>query len=204
MRPTSVVLLVCIAMACPPARADSAGETRLREALRSTTSQLRSLEDERAKWQVKEGELQKDLEVLRKQLATRPAAAKGGDRKVAELDRRLAEQTEATSALKTANGKLTESLAQCENTARDASDTARSKEDERIQLAKQVSSLTERLSAAGTKNARMYNIGKELVDWVSNINVESAVEPLVGVKRVELENAAQDYEDKLLEQKVKP
>ena len=192
------------------ARPDPASETRLREALRSTTSQLRSLEDERGKWQAKEAELQKEIESLRSQLAAAKQAAgsggdrRGGDRKAAELDRRLSEQTAANTALKEANGKLGESLSQCEKAARDAGDAARSKEDERARLAADVGSLKGRLVAAEAKNTRLFSVGKEILAWALRDDISETGQTILGLERVKLENAAQDYEDKLLEQKVNP
>lgn len=181
--------------------ADAAGESRLREALRSATAQLQALEDERAGWRAKETQSQKEVESLRKQLAAaRQAAGKGGGRQLGDLNQRLAEQAEAAA-------KATQSLAQCQNTARDAAETARAKEEERARLAVQAATLAERGAACEAKNARMYAVGKDVIDWLSNVGVVAALaarEPFLGLKRVELENAAQDYEDKLLEQKVKP
>ena len=210
MRSTSVVLLAFLLTAAlrpVTARADPATETRLREALRSATSQLRTLEDEHGKRQSKEAEQQKEIESLRSQLAKpRPAPGRGGGRRVAELEQRVAELSDANAALREANGKLNASVAQCEKATQGASEAARSKEDERARLAAQVSSLDDRLSASEARNGRMYKVGKDIIDWLSKVGVGAAIaarEPFLGMKRVELENVAQDYEDKLLEQKVK-
>ncbi len=203
MRSISPFLLTIHVIAtalCPAmAGADSAGETRLREALRSATTQLRALEDERGTWQAKEAELRKELESLRKHLASAKQTPASG-RSLTELKQRLAEQNEA-------NAKLTDSLAQCQNAGRDAAENARAKEDQRARLAGEVTSLSERLDRTEAKNARMYKVGKDIIDWLSNVGMGAALlarEPFLGLKRVELENLAQDYEDKLLEQKVKP
>ncbi len=210
MRFRSAVLMVCAAaLALRPAlaSADAAGETRLREALRTATTQLRALEDERGAWQAKEAQLQKELESLRKQAST-PPPPRAGDRGAAELSRRLDEKSKAADELEA-------SLAQCRAAARDAADATRAKEEgERTRLAAQMTQLTERAAALETKgaacearNARMYKVGKDIIDWLSNVGVGAALaarEPFLGLKRVELENTAQDYQDKLLEQKVKP
>jgi chromosome segregation ATPase len=211
MRPASAVLLACVAVAvlhpCS-ALADAATETRLREALRSATSQLRTLEDERGKRQSKEAEQQKELESLRGQLAKpKQAPGRGGGRRVAELEQRVAELSDANAALREANGKLNASVAQSEKATQEASEAARSKEDERARLAAQVSSLHSQLSASEARNGRLYKVGKDIIDWLSKVGVGTALaarEPFLGVKRVELENVAQGYEDKLLEQKAKP
>ena len=47
----------------------------------------------------------------------------------------------------------------------------------------------------------MYQVGKDLIAWLEQIGVGG--EPMFGWKRVQLENIAQDYEDKLYEKKVK-
>lgn len=197
MRLSSSLLLSCLTVAAlhpASARADAATETRLREALRATTAQLRTLEDERAKWQANEG-LQKEVESLRKDLAAaKQSQAKGG----AGLNRKLAEQAEA-------NVKLAESLKQCLATSQEATTALTAKEEERARLAAESTSLSQRLSASEIRNLRMYKVGKSIIDWLNNLGVAAAIgarEPFLGIKRVELENIAQDYEDKLLEQRA--
>lgn len=206
VRPVVLAASLAAAALCPPmASADGPAEARLREALRSTTSQLQALEDERGKWQAKEAELHKEVESLRSQLAqAKLAAGRGGARKSAELERRLADQAAADSALKEAHAKLGESLSQCEKAAREASEAARAKEDERARLAGDVSSLERRLAAAGAKNARMFAVGKEILQWALRDDIGETGQTVLGLERVKLENAAQDYEDDLLDQKVKP
>jgi chromosome segregation ATPase len=197
-----VASLCAVALRPLSAKADSAVEVRLREALRSTTSQLRALEDERARWQAKEPEQAKELESLRKELAgARRGAARDGDRK---LSGRLAEQTEAIAKLAEANARLNEALAQCQKAAGAAEETGRAGEAGRTRLAAEVAELKKRLSASEARNERMYRVGKQIVDWASNADLTSAREPLLGLKRVELENAAQDHEDKLLQEKARP
>jgi septal ring factor EnvC (AmiA/AmiB activator) len=202
MRLSAILLLAGVVVAAfrpCAAVADAATETRLREALRTATSQLGALEDERASWQGKEAALQKELDSLRSELATaKRSHGKASD--VAELNRRVAEQAET-------NGKLTQSLAQCQSATREAGGAAQAGEDERARLAAQVAAFTEKLAASEARNGRMYAVGKEIIDWLSKVGVGGALaarEPLLGLKRVELENAAQDYADKLLDQKAKP
>jgi hypothetical protein len=208
MRPTSSVLMACAvatAMGSGAARAaDSGTEARLREALRSATSQLRALEDERAKWQASDAEQKRELESLRNQLAAAPKApppSRASGRCLEDLQSCQVEQVEhaATAA------KLKESLARCEVAARDAAAAAHSQdetEQARVKAAAaDMASLTERGRSCETKNARMYRVAKEILDqlWKSG-----GGEPILGLKRVEVENFAQDAEDKLLEAKVKP
>jgi chromosome segregation ATPase len=177
------------------ARADAASEGRLRDALRAATAQLRALEDERATWQARETASRKELDLLRAQ--ARSAQAPRGDRReLSELKERLAERTEAASA-------AAEALVRCE-AARD--EAARAGQDERGRLSAENTSLAERLAAAEAKNERLYRVGKDIIDWLSRVGVGAALaarEPVLGLKRVELENAAQDHEDALIEQRIR-
>ncbi len=209
MRPTSTVLMawaVAAAMGSSAARAaDSGTEARLREALRSATAQLRALEDDRAKWQASDAEQKKELESLRKQVAAAPKApppSRASARCLDNLQTCQVEQIEQAAAA----AKLRESVVECERKARDSAESARTrdeKEQARVQAATaaQVSTLTEHARACEAKNSRMYQVAKEILDrlWKT-----SGGDPILGLKRVEAENFAQDAEDKLLEAKVKP
>ena len=49
-------------------------------------------------------------------------------------------------------------------------------------------------------------MGNDILDWLSKAGFGDALlarEPLIGIKRVELENIEQDYQDKLLDQRVR-
>ncbi len=204
MRLSSAALVAFAASAAfhPSAsRADGPGDTRLREALRTTTSQLRALEDERSTWQAKEAALQKELETLRAQAkAAGGVSSRASDRSLAELRRKVADQAEASA-------KVQEALAQCQAAVRDGAEAARVREDERLRLKADATDLGARLAASEARNARLYRVGKDIVDWLSRVGVSGAIaarEPFLGLKRVEMEKIAQDYEDKLLEEKAKP
>ncbi|HYV67957.1 MAG TPA: hypothetical protein VE964_17080, partial [Myxococcales bacterium] len=122
--------------------ADASTETRLRDALRTTASQLRALEEEQARWKEKEGQYKAELESLREQLAAarKDGAKQGGKREADRLAQSLAEQSEARA-------KLTESLAQCQKAVRETSEAARAGEEERARQAGRLDGLTARAAA---------------------------------------------------------
>ncbi len=201
MRRSSMGALVAMAAILGPAvaRADSGTEARLREALRSAAAQVRALESEKAQWQSADAEQKQALEALRKQLveAQRRPAARAPDRSAADLKECQAEQLSSAADA----AKLRDDLAQCESSAREAA-AARAQQEERAKVASaEAAALAEQRKACEAKNARMFEIAKSVLDqlWKSG-----AGEPLLGLKRVEVENFAQDAEDKLLETKVKP
>lgn len=181
-----------VALASTEARGDAATEARLRDALRSSTAQLRALEDEKARWQKTEAELRAELQTLRG--LPPPVAPKSTDRAVANLNRRVGE-------LNDANAKLRASLSKCEAGGGQRPGAAEATDEERKQLNAQVTSLKERLVTSEEKNLEMYQVGKDLLVWLEKIGVGG--EPFFGWKRVELENVAQEYADRLLEKKVK-
>ncbi len=205
MRPLSATLLSLGAVAALlplHAKADAAVEARLRDALRAATAQVRALEDERAAGQAREASLKKELETLRMQPKTAAACrpADRSDRELADLRRRLAEQSESAE-------KLSQGLDQCQAAEREGAEAARRKEDERGRLAGETAALHERLVVVEAKNERLYQLGKEIIEWLADMGVGAALaarEPFLGLRRVELENVAQNFEDMLLEQKVKP
>jgi chromosome segregation ATPase len=195
MRPFLLLLVLSTG-----ARADGAGEARLREALRAATGQLHALEDEQAGWKAKEAQYKKELEELRAQLATAQAAPKREDgARLARLNEKLAQETQA-------QGKLAESLSRCEKSLLESGEEARKAEAERVKITGQIDGLTARTASCETKNTRLYGVGKSILDWLDKVGPGAALaarDPFLGLKRVELENVAQDYQDKLLEQRIR-
>jgi hypothetical protein len=119
--------------------------------------------------------------------------------RVSRLNDKLAQESEA-------RGKLTESLSRCEKSLADSSDEARKAEAERVKATGQIDGLTARAAACEAKNTKLYGVGKSILDWLNKAGPGTALaarEPFLGLKRVELENTAQDYEDKLLEQRIR-
>jgi hypothetical protein len=193
-----------VVLAPARASADSPTEARLRDALRTSTQQLRALEDERTHWQATDATQKKEIESLKAELAaqSQKLRAQGA---WSEAKRQLAEQTEA-------NQKLTESLTQCQTAARETEEVNRSKDAERQQLAAkqaaQVTLATNQAKACEEKNERMYELSRELLVRCEKVGVgdplTGLLEPFTGLRKVKLENLSQEYEDKLMEQKVQP
>jgi septal ring factor EnvC (AmiA/AmiB activator) len=181
-----------------PARADPAAETRLREALRSAQMQIRNLEDDRSRWQQSEAEFQKELAAAKKELAAQPRAQAGAnERALSELRQRMAEEQGASAKLKA-------SLAACEASSQEAAALARTAEADRAKLKAEAAKLGEQLSAAATRNAKIYRLGRQVIDWVSTFGAREESEILLGLERVRLENMAQAYDDLLSEQRIQP
>lgn len=191
--------LIVALMVAGTARADEVTETRLRDALRQAITQQRSMEDELARLKAKSSQ---DDQVIADLKAQPPKAAAPDtailEKMEAEFNRRLAEQHETLA-------RAGETLEKWQAAYEEAAGTARAKEAERAQLAAQAEGLTQRATSCEAKNARLFEAANEILGHLKDISVAEAMaahEPFVGTKRVELQNLAQDAEDKLLDQKV--
>lgn len=207
-RPLSALLLTgaCLVLACGPSWAQSSDtEARLREALRASTAQVRALEDERAMLQARMAEADRERESLRQQLAAlqqqeKPAKPAVDEEALADFQQRLDQQNAAL-------GQMGAALNKWRSAYEEAANVARAKEAERAQLAARVPEMTARLSTCETKNVELYKVGNEILTHYAEMDigdVMAAREPFLGFKRVELQNLVQDYQDKLLDQKVTP
>jgi chromosome segregation ATPase len=185
--------------------ADSGIESRLREALRTSTQQLNQLQSELADCKRQKDDLDQKIESLEKQAgsAKQCAAYKAKqDALQVKIDKQAEEHKE-----------LEASLAECKttlanNTALEKSqaDLAQVKE-ELTRIKNENTSLAERLKQAEDKNKNMYRVGRDVLDWVSSNWICSEIigcDVFLGLKRAKLENMAQDYKDKLIEQKLAP
>jgi len=199
------ITVILLAVTRPAFPADQASaETRLREMLRTTILQLRAAETERAALQAaqtesaaKEKALTEQVEALTKQSAADKDAA---DKAITDLKAKVADQDTQITQLKDALEKWKEGYAK-------AVDIANAKEADRAKLASQVILLDRKVTDRETKNAELFRIGNEILRRYERFGIGDALaarEPFVGITRVKLENQVQDYQDKLLDEKIKP
>jgi chromosome segregation ATPase len=178
-----------------------AGDQRLRDALRTTTQQLRTAEDDRARLQAGEAAMKKEVADLKAELEKAKKGPKGpSPRALADLNEKLAAAQKQVAEQALASRTVEDELRKCQALAQEGN---RSQEEQRAEHAR----AKERLAAAEAKNARLYAVSREVLDWIQSMGfgeVLAAREPFLGLKRVELENAAQDYDDKVREQRVVP
>lgn len=194
---TLFAVLVVLAVALTTG-ADAQSETdRLREALRNATAQARSLEDQRAALQARLTAAEQDRDRLRKQNETYRAQVRDAEQAyrqaVKEFNDRLAERDDVLEKWKSAYGE--------------AATVARGKEAERAKLDDQVKALAASNKSCEAKNAALVKVGNEIVTQYEAMNpLEKLLDhdPVLGLKHVEHQNAAQDFRDKILDQKVKP
>jgi chromosome segregation ATPase len=196
MRYLPLLLIIVSTMQATIARADAESD-RLREALRNATAQSRALEDQRAALQAKLTSAEQERERLKKQNDTFRAQVKEAEQAyrqaVKDFNDRLAERDESLEKWKTAYGE--------------AASVARTKDADRAKFESEVTTLRASTKACVAKNAQLVKVGTEFARQYEEMNVMEKLwhhEPVFGQKRVDHQNAAQDFRGKILEQKVNP
>lgn len=191
-----IAALMAGALASAAMGADSELD-RLREALRSVTTQVRSLEDQRLALQNQMAATARERDRLKADLAAAKARIKAVEKAhreaVADFNQRLDERNQVLEKWKAAY--------------EEAANVARTKDAERAKFQMEAKSFKDSTKICAERNIKLVGIGHELVKRLDNVHfgdILAAQEPLIGFKRVEVQNLLQDYEDKILEQKASP
>jgi hypothetical protein len=191
----------------------SAAEARLREALRSTTLQLRTAEADKATIQATLESLKAESEQQKTALTEKAdtlvkqikADKEVSDKTIGTLSNQVSKQEEEILTLKQNLNLLLESLEKWKAGYAKVSDIARGKEAERAKLAIDLARLQSKLEDAETKNISLYKTGNEILSRYEKFGLGEALtaqEPFVGTTRVKMENLVQDYQDKLSADKL--
>ena len=192
----SFLLVPLVVLASAPAFAQSETD-RLREALRSATAQVRSLEDQRAALQAKQAEADRERERLKTQNQNLRAQVKEAEQAYRQ-------------AVKDFNDRISDRdqvLEQWKNQYGEAATVARAKEADLAKVTAEAASFKASNKACETRNAELVRLGNEIVARYKEMNpLEKMLdhEPVFGLKRVEHQNQVQDYQDKIISQKAKP
>ena len=178
-------------------------ETQLREALRSTTLQLRTAQGELAAAQGDREQSKADLAALQKRLETLEKQS-AADRSAAQST--LANLNAQVAAKDAENARLAEKL----TAALAALDQTRLLADERAQSITAVKNVSGELENANSQlraqNRELFRIGNEILDRYENYGLGrslAAREPFTRLTRVNLQNLVQDYADALEQSRAK-
>lgn len=172
-------------------------EERLRAQLRSTTQQLQQLQSEQAQInaaktaaETQRDAAQKELESLRAQLAK----SRGQAEKLAGQQEAMLESVQAQAAASHAQ------LGKYKGAYDELLTLSRAKETERVALARTLAQRDEEVKVCVAKNREMYAAGKEILnayERISTGDILALKQPFAGKARVQFEEQAQAYGDKL-------
>ena len=186
----SVALLPC----CEIARADTEAD-RLREALRAATLQTRQLEDQRAALQAKLADADRERAAAKVQIEAAKAEVRQVEKQhreaVEEFNKRLAERDETLEKWKSAY--------------EEAATVARDKDAARAKFEGEAAAYKASTKGCVAKNTQLVKAGQELLQRYQGVTIGETIvahEPVLGLRRVEIQNTIQDTQDKILDQKV--
>jgi len=187
----AVVAAVLPVLAFSPACAQSL-EDKLRDQLRSTLNQLHELQDLQASLQAQKAAAVQERGALKAQLAKAQA-------QVAHAGESAAAKAQAQA--------LAGEVAQYKTAAEQANGTAQAAQADRDKLQTTLADAQKQLGICADKNGRLLKLGNEILDAYQKFDVGEAIaanEPFISIERVELENMAQDFDDRLHQGKFDP
>jgi bacterioferritin (cytochrome b1) len=197
---SSALLLGCACAA--PAQEQASPESRLRDALKNTLLQLRTVTTDRDNLQAQVTDLQSQNDTLTKQLADlKKSSAIEHDtdsKTITVLKGQVSDQEDSIAKLQT-------SLDAWKKSQQQAVDIATKTEEKRAKLADLSIHLQRIVDDQKRRNQEMYKIGMELLDRYEKFGLGEALtakEPFTGITRTKFETLVQDYEDKLVDQTI--
>jgi membrane-bound lytic murein transglycosylase len=197
--------LIALLLGCASAMAQDTAESRLRELLRRSAAELQAAQDSQAQLQAslaqekqKSATLQKQLDDLTAQAA---ATSKSAQAETAQLRSDLAAaQAQVTT--------LQASLKQWQDAYQKAAGIARAEDAEGKVVTARANQAERRVGICTAANTKLIGVANDILHLYRTQSFRSLLllsyEPLLGLKKVELENTIQDYEDKILDQKYRP
>ena len=197
-------LALLFAGTLPAAEPAADASVPLRAALRDKTQQLQTAQSELANVQAGQQALtdanivlNKKYEALKKQS---DADRTVSDKSVATLTNQLAEQKQQVA-------RLNEELKKAKAEGETAAQAARLAEAQGVKLTKEAIVQDRRAADVEAKNLALFLIANEILSRYEEFSLGNAIrakEPFVGNTRTKLENLVQAYQDKILDQRIKP
>jgi hypothetical protein len=202
-------LLFCVYFCLPAASllsADqpSAAENKLREALKNTMLQLRASENDKATLQAAQAESDEKVKTLTTQVetATKQMAADkvASEKAIAEMQVKLDDRDKILAGVR-------EELQRFKDDDKKETTLANTTEAQRAKLEEQVNQLNRRVADQQVKNEGMFKIANEILARYEKFGLGDALasrEPFTGITRVKLQSLFEEYQDKLVDHKIKP
>lgn len=177
---------------------------KLRESLRTLTTQVRSAETERDASKAAQTGLERKNKELTDKLAS---ATKQASSDQAAAEKKISVLTEKTALQEKETAVLLANLEKWTAAFQQVTEFARAKESERASLARRNVEADRLISAQQRKNVALLAIASDILKEYEGFSLGKAIanrEPFVRTTRVKMQNLVQDYTDKLYAQRIKP
>ena len=196
-RAVAAALALLVLAGAARADSDNGPEARLRAALKTATARIRELEDQNAQLQAKQAAAERD----RLEFTQKAAAA---DKELDELRKQGAADKAALDQAAATERSQGASIAKLQDVYGKTSEALSARDSDAKRLDAVVAKLRPQLKSCEDKNAQLYKIGEEVLDLYDKEDIFDLAsrEPITKIKRVEIENAMQGYEDKMRDNKI--
>lgn len=182
-------------------------EAKLRESLRGTMLQLRTVEAERARLDAELTALKAQSERQIKDLTAKlEESLKVADEDKAIAGKKIGELEQKLEAEQARTAAFAASLEKWKASYHQIVDIARAKETERLRLLDKSLRLEHTVADRERRNLELYKTGQEILERYEGFAFGKALaarEPFTGLAKVRLEEQVQDYKDKLTDGKLK-
>lgn len=197
MRATIIIVGLLLAALTGVAFGADTEIDRLREALRSSIAQTRSLEDQRTAMQAQLADATRQRDNLKKEVDVAKAQTKKAQndyrQAVTEFNDRLEERNQVLEKWKAAY--------------EEAATVARTKDAERAKFESEAKTFKASTKSCEAKNGQLVKVSQDIVAGYRDLNMMKALgidEPLIGTGQVEHQNNVQSYQDRILDQRTQP
>jgi chromosome segregation ATPase len=196
---TRVLLLMMLGLAAGAVsaqearRAGNEANARMQQQLQQLGSERTALQSENARLKEQVAKLEKDAKALateKETLTRRVGTAEG------KVSRAESGQQSVSARLESTESRLTEVVGKYKELA----EQLRKLETERNELAQQVAVNSQNLKVCGQRNVQLADVANEALDRYEKKGCFGALaqaEPFTGLKRIEVENAVDEYRQQI-------
>ena len=197
----SAILLLA---AAAPAQAANKRDPN-KEALRRMQMQVKQVEDEKAAIEQDKALLSKQLDTLQKKSGELISAAARANQRKTKLEKEIQTLQQDQSKAVERVAQLNKELGESQLALRDTRQNLQQETNLKQRLEQSLSTGNKNLEICETKNQKLYQYHVELINRAQNrgsLDVLLEAEPVLGFKRVEIENLLEEYRDKVDAQKI--
>lgn len=216
VRTSSVLalILVGITLLGNSACADDKRSSREREALRRVQQQMQQMAQEKAALEQKVSGFEQEKSALSGEKDALAKKAQGAESRVAVETRKRQRLEQELETARKENQSLLEQKAEVEKrllemtaTQTDSARQLAVLQGEKKQNEASLATREKQIAVCEDSNLKLYQYGRDLIKQCRDHSATDAVlrlEPVTGIKRVEIENLLEEYRDKLDAQKLIP
>lgn len=200
-----VCLLVCASLAGTAAAQTSRSGGSAANPNAQAMQQLQQLASERTQLQAENAKLKKDMEEVKQQLKTLQSAKESLERKAQNSEVALSRSASSSDNLNEALAQQRARMEELVGKFRETAGTLREVEADRNTLRSRLEANERDLKSCTDKNTALYTLNAEVLDRLEHQGFWSSVaraEPFTKLKRVELENLADEYRGKAQDQRA--